>query len=281
MKDGSNIITFCYLNFQKLNGTGKGKANNVLDNVCSLWCNWQCKKPRTKMSCCQVSHCLAKTIGSDMTNPQIQGGNATLWKTSEALNPTEHYVKWNTPLKERKLIWQTGHIFWCLCNCQSRPDETAVFKVRFDEFPWTSRDKGGTLWSRHISLSFQLSSFILSWEWLSVRSPVLTVQLASWVQGSILLSLCWLYCWNCLDRAGRTNEDCISSGFDCYLWSWVTVCAFVPFTRLLLALHQKTSVKILELVPFWISSSLGSCNARSHSQRIAVPISEPVLLDLI
>lgn len=76
-------------------------------------------QPWTKKYCSQVGHCLARTIGSDMTNPQIPGRK---WHTVESLRGLESHrtsgdVE-STPEGE-EVISQTGHTLWFLCKCPS------------------------------------------------------------------------------------------------------------------------------------------------------------------
>lgn len=117
--DSSTALKLHNVTFQQLNGKGKRKKeSNVFDSsghVLTVAQPWDYKKQAWTKKCC--SHCLARTIGSDMTNPRIPGRK---WHTVESLRGLEsHRTSGNvesTPEAE-EVISQTGHIFWFLCYC--------------------------------------------------------------------------------------------------------------------------------------------------------------------
>lgn len=93
-----------------------------------------------------MGHCLARTIGSDMTNPWIP---VRKWHTVESLRGLEsHRTSCNmesTPEGE-EVISQTGHIFWFLSNCPS--DSSTVYNTR-NEFWWMGSHRA---WDESVSV---------------------------------------------------------------------------------------------------------------------------------
>lgn len=87
--------------------TEKQKVSLTVVGKFGLWQCWPIKS-RTKMSCCQVVHCLARTIGCDMTNPRIPGRKRHAVESLWGCESHRRSAMWSPPLKERQSFYKLG-----------------------------------------------------------------------------------------------------------------------------------------------------------------------------
>lgn len=146
--------------------TEKQKVSLTVVGMFGLWQCWPIKS-RTKMSCCQVVHCLARTIGCDMTNPRIPGRKRHAVESLWGRESHRRSAMWSPPLKERQSFYK---LVTYSNACVTVPwDRLSLWRefiahLRRDECWRTGRDEDNTSCSLswHSSLSCYSTNMCVS-----------------------------------------------------------------------------------------------------------------------